>query len=75
MDARLDTLSDKLCQVNTRVSCITRWQAHMCGFVTSPSLSSSPQAFEDEDNGSGDDDDEEDEHASSSNNEEMIASQ
>ena len=24
MDARLDTLSDKLCQVNTRVGCIAR---------------------------------------------------
>ena len=47
----------------------------MCGFATSPSLSSSPQAFEDEDNGSGDDDDDEDEDANSSNNEEMIASQ
>ena len=77
MDARLDTLSDNLCQVNTLVSCITRQQARICGFVTSPSPSPSPQAFEDEDDddGSNDDDDEdEDEDASSSRDEEMTAS-
>ena len=37
MDARLDTLSDELCQVNTCVGCIARWQAHFGGFVESPS--------------------------------------
>ena len=33
IDARLDTLSDKLYQVNTRVSRITRQQAHLGGFM------------------------------------------
>ena len=39
MDARLDTLSDKLCQVNTRVGRIARQQAVIGGFTayTSPS--------------------------------------
>ena len=46
MDARLDAFSDELCQVNTRVSHITRRQAHMGGFATSPSPSPSPEAFE-----------------------------
>ena len=35
MDARLDTIIDKLCQVNTRVSRIARRQAHLGGFVES----------------------------------------
>ena len=60
MDAHLDTLSDELCQVNTRVNRIAPQQAHLGGFVESPSL----EASEDEDDG-----------ASSSSDEEMIASQ
>ena len=36
MDARHDTLSTKLYQVNTRVGRIARWQAHLGGFVESP---------------------------------------
>ena len=36
MDARLDTLSDELCQVNTYVGRIARQQAAMGGFVASP---------------------------------------
>ena len=75
MDARLDTLSGELCQVNTRVSCITRRQAHMCDFVASPSPSLSLQASKDKDDDDGSSDDDEDEDASSSSNEEMIASQ
>ena len=39
MDAWLDTLSDELCQVNTRVSHITRQQARLGGFVAFPSPS------------------------------------
>ncbi|KAK9999926.1 hypothetical protein SO802_019529 [Lithocarpus litseifolius] len=62
MDARLDTFSDKLCQV------------HMGGFVASPSPSPSPQAFEDRDDDDGFGDDE-DEDASSSSDEKMTASQ
>ena len=45
MDARLDTLSDELCQVNTCVSCIARRQAVMGGFTVASS--SSPLASED----------------------------
>ena len=56
MDARLDTLSDELCQVNTRVGRITRRQAVIGGFIVASSPSS--EASEDEsDNGSGNADD------------------
>ena len=71
MDARLDTLSDELCQVNTHVGRIVRRQAVMGGFVTSrpPTL----EAFEDEDD--DDDatasDDEDDGDASSSSTDRM----
>ena len=73
MDARLDTLSDELYQVNTYVSCIARWQACLGGFVASPSPS--PEAFEDEDDDgdSDDDDDDEDEDASFFSDDEMTA--
>ena len=60
MDARLDTFSDELCQVNTHVGCIVRWQVRLGGFVASPSPS--PDAF---------DDDDDDEDASSSSDAEM----
>ena len=40
MDACLDTLSDELCLVNTRVGHITRRQAHLGGFIESPSPTS-----------------------------------
>ena len=76
MDACLDTLTTELYHVNTRVGHIAHCQAHLSGFVASPSPS--PQDLEDEDNddGSGDDDDDdEDEDASSSGEEEMTASQ
>ena len=59
MDARLDTLSDELCQVNTRVGCIARLQARLGGLVESPSPS--PKAFkEEDDDGDSDDDDDDD---------------
>ena len=68
MDVRLDTLSDALCQVNTRVGRIAQRQACLGGFVESPSPS--PEASEDkDDDGDFDDDDDdkdEDEDASSS---------
>ena len=75
MDARLDTISDELCQVTTRVGRIARRQARLSGFVAFPSPF--PEVFEDEDSadGSGDDDDDEDENASSSSDEEMMNSQ
>ena len=73
MDACLDTLTIELYQVNTRVSRITRRQAHMGGFTASPS----PEASEDEDadDGSNGDDDDVDKDASSSGDEEMMTSQ
>ena len=70
MDARLDTLSDELCQVNTHVGRIARRQAAMGGFTayTSPS----PSASEDEsDDGFGSDDADEDEDASLPSDDEM----
>ena len=75
MDARLDTLSDELCQLTTRVGRIARRQACLGGFVAFPSPSA--EAFEDEDanDGSGDDDDDVDEDATSSSDEEMMTSQ
>ena len=72
MDARLDTLSDELCQVNTRVGRIAQRQARLGGFVASPSPS--PEAFEDEDgDGDSDDDDDKDEDASFFGDDEMTA--
>ena len=47
MDACLNTLSDELCQVNTRVGRIARQQAVVGGFVASPPPI--PEASEDED--------------------------
>ena len=60
MDARLDTLSSKLYQVNVRVGHIARRQASMGGFA--PEVTPSPpspvaSASEDEDDDDGDDDD------------------
>ena len=74
MDARLDTLNDELCQVNTYVGRIARRQAHLGGFVESSSPS--PKASEDEDddgNFDDDDDDDKDEDASSPSDDEMTA--
>ena len=70
MDAHLDTLSDKLCQVNTCVGRIARRQAAMGGFTTyaPPSLLTS----EDEsDDGSNSDDADEDNDASWPSDDEM----
>ena len=39
MDARLDTLSTELYQVNVRVDRIARWQATMGGFAPEPTPS------------------------------------
>ena len=38
MDARLDTFTDELCQVNTRVGCIDRRQAEMGGYTMPSTL-------------------------------------
>ena len=48
MDASLNTLSDELCQVNTRVGRIARRHAVMGGFTIASSPS--PSASEDESN-------------------------
>ena len=71
MDARLDTLSDELCQVNTRVVRMARWQACLGGFMVSPSPSLKASEDEDDDNDFDNDDDDEDEDASSSSDDEM----
>ena len=58
MDARLNTLSTELYQVNVRVSCIARRQASMGGFApeATPSLSSLVASTSEDDNDDGDDD-------------------
>ena len=73
MDARLDTLSTKLYQVNICVSRIARWQATMGGFAPEATPSPPPPMAsdsEDEDGDDGDDDDasdDDDRDASSAN--------
>ena len=60
MDARLDTLSTELYQVNVRVGCIAQRQTSMGGFASKATPSPpSPVAStsEDEDDDDGDDDD------------------
>ena len=62
MDARLDTLSTELYQVNVRVGRIARRQASMDGFAPEPTPSpphpvASDSDAEDDDNDDGDDDD------------------
>ena len=65
MDARLDTLTDELCQVKIHVDCIAQRQARLGGFIASPSPS--PKALADKD------DDDEDDASSSSDNEIMTS--
>ena len=70
MDARLDTLSDELCQVNTHVGRIARQQVVMDGFIVASSPS--PPTFEDEsDDGSGSEDVDEDDDVSLPSDDEM----
>ena len=68
MDARLDTLTTEMYQVNTHVGRIARRQACLGGFVESPSL---PPEASKEDDDSDDNDDDEDGDVSSSNADEM----
>ena len=72
MDARLDTLSTELYQVNVRVNCIALRQVAMGGFAPEPTPSpphpiASDSDTEDDDDDDGDDDDalDDDEDASS----------
>ena len=70
MNARLDTLSNELCQVNTRVGRITWRQAIMGGFTIASSPF--PLASKDEsDNGSDSDDVDEDNDDASLSDDEM----
>ena len=60
MDARLDTLSTELYQVNVRVGHIARWQATIGGFAPEATPSPPPPMasnYEDEDADDGDDGD------------------
>ena len=74
MDACLDTLTDELCQVNTHVGRIAKRQAHLGGFVESPSpppeASDDDEASEDDDD-SDDDEDDEDRNTSSPSDDKM----
>ena len=70
MDARLNTLSDELCQVNIRVSRIAQRQVVMGGFTvaSSPSLEASK---DESDDGSNNDDADVDDGADSPSDDEM----
>ena len=74
MDARLDTLSDELCQENTHVGRIAWRQAEM-GAYTMPSTPVAPADESDADDAADDDDveydDEDDGIASSPSDDEM----
>ena len=72
MDACLDTLTDELCQVNTRVDRIERQQARLGHFTTSPSPSPEASTNKDGEDGDGGDDDKD---ASASSDDEMTTSQ
>ena len=56
MDARLDYLTDEMCQMNTRVGRIARRQARMVGFTPSPFPSLEALVDEDDDAGADEDD-------------------
>ena len=65
MDARLDTLSDELCQVSTCVGRIARRQAEMGGYT----MPSTPMASTDESDDSDSADDADDDDATTSDDE------
>ena len=76
MDARLDTLSTELYQVNVRVGRIARWQAAIGGFAPKPTpspphLVASDSDAEDDDDYNGDDDDASDVDGDTSSIDEM----
>ena len=54
MDARLDTFSIELYQVNVYVGCIARWQATMGGFAPEPTPSPPRLVASDSDDDDGD---------------------
>ena len=76
MDARLDTLSTELYQVNVYVDRIARRQATMSGFAPEPTPSppcpaASDSDVEDDDDDDGDDDDALDDDGDASSTDEM----
>ena len=76
MDARLDTFSTELYQVNVRVGRIARWQVTMGGFALEPTpsppyLVASDSDAEDDDDDDGDDDDTSDDDGDASSTDEM----
>ena len=76
MDARLDTLSTELYQVNIHVGRIARRQATMGVFTLEPTPSpphpmASDSDAEDDDDGDGDDDDASDDDGDASSTDEM----
>ena len=76
MDARLDTLSTELYQVNVRVGHIARWQAAMGGFAPEPTPSpphpvASNFDAKDDDDDDGDDDNASDDDRDASSTDEM----
>ena len=72
MDARLDTLSTELYQVNVRVSRIARWQVTMGEFALE-ATPSPPSVDSNSDDDDGDDDDasEDDDNGDASSTDEM----
>ena len=76
MDARLDTLSTELFQVNVRVGHIARRQATIGGFAPKPTPSpprpmASDSDAEDDDDDDGDDDDASNDDGDASSTDEM----
>ena len=77
MDARLDTLSTELYQVNVRVGRIARRQATIGGFALQPTpsppypVASDSDAEDDDDDDDGDDDDASDDDGDASSTNEM----
>ena len=53
--SRLDHLSDEMCQMNTRINCITRYQSWLGGFTPPPSPELAEESFS-SDGGDNDDD-------------------
>ena len=71
MDARLDTLSTELYQVNVCVGRIARRQATMGGFVPEPTPSPPYPVASDSDAEDDDDDDDDDDDGDASSTNEM----
>ena len=76
IDARLDTLSTGLYQVNVHVDYIVRWQATMGGFTPKPTPSpphpvASDSDAKDDDDNDGDDDDASDDDGDASSTDEI----